>query len=1767
MRWNADIKEKIFDRIESGLLIGPAGAPNGRVTVQADWMLNSTSPVYANSRRGSYRYYRSPDAVEHEIPAIQSIQITRSLSQDIATCQITIYNAWHELNEDQPELAGQLGKPGYFWPKRGDGDSGPTWNQSPSMGAYRKDGTWDDEFSWRNVLVEDALIFTYQGYGGRPTAGNYISVDQNIEDGHVLMTGAWLVDSVVGNSQGIISLNCRDVGRLLLDQIVFPPTVPTGLYPLEYVPPGKSRFDSLWGPRAQAVPSSSYGSRGPVQVNAGNTSAMQVSGDPFLADHPLEAALDGDIQDFYLTEAFPRRIDGTGPTDTAWFELVIPQSYERNVSSVALTSWAGGYKVFVSVMVNNDWQEGVLVNGKIEDSKNVPAPFGQGKDIPYVTEVYMPETVPGGGSQRGEQTVYAELRRKITQLERFYAGSMTERERQRLYGKSTVPEEDELVQFVDVQRIRISVQRFYYSGMPNSSGDQYRAGFRTVQVYCLGQNTTPYEMTAENRPWTWSIQPHPTRGYWVLENTGTIHGFGDAADYDSNSPEYDPIDNIGLGTRWIPWGASTLYGRYNHYHDWPMPEGQVNAPSGTLLPTGEIMTGGSPPAGSRPPFSGGTIWHSQRPRAHDVAITRSGKGFWVVDWQGRVYAHGDAEYHGQWTVLPPGRAADWRVSWYRLYREGVTQMNDSRGVMRQIDPDWRYNGLWSSAWCSRPNVFCTGIASTNTGNGYWILFSNGSVFGFGDAVDNSKGLPAGITRGNDPTAIAFERIQGRYLHYGRVSYGYTKSYFLSGKGTAIESHPKKKGFWVVDECGQVFNYGEAKHFGQLNNRSYNGGADNSFTLRLFDYAVDITATDTGEGYWILFNSGLIAAFGDAVAKGPINLGDLNKEYEDDIIMQGSRPFGAPPGSVSLFTWDDLADPSTQGYGVLSQANQFSVDYYSKLFYSMARDQDGRGYWVLRADGEVYFHEATDWGNPGWNGLTGYRWHEGNFDGDWAKIVKELVMWAGFTFFEDIKDQRNIQATPPQGFAGTLAEYEEVNVLGGIETTAIKQEIEITGSKWDKKYIIDVIRELAEVVGYVVYIDQEGGFRFRSPNWWRSGNFDYNGERIWILEDGEDIFRIPEQYAQELGAEPFIPIVHEETDMIAYTATINNTDKRWQIIIGTETPDPRDITRTAQVQYFPPHVLDEVRPGVPSSRMIPRTAIWTSHVFENVEERQLMAELIGIHNHFAGRTGTVSAVANPALDVDDQIRIVERTTSETAIHRIQGISTQMNLDDGTYIMDLQTHWLGSADNWVLVTTADGEPWDAEKEGGYGTSDRVSYNGVTYISTIDDNTSTPGSGPEWIEQTSVENPYVVISDRLDSWQRETDRGLELSGYAQPNNFDLQVTGSFTTAVKSLSEVDVGWGVWLDDEDLELSDDETVFEYVNYKSFGRGLLWPFSSGATPYEYEDDGESYDAARMRAVNQRFMLTLGSIPDHLQGEGDDGGDDGLITESRPGVNWEGVSTHDVSDSSDLATAGLPSGVTIVPAEWVGDSTGNGTASSFHAWWHFDEAPRPRYSEASVTLTIDTQPTVNDLYYWALSLEFTDENSGNILSGAHCGLQWFNPYPNYKAVNWGGYEYDSNGPRGDLILEGSGSSLNSPVNNPNTFSYNWVQGQDYRFRVFRVTNQVGQPAGTSRWRCTVTNVSTNITTVVRDLYAYGDRIYGIAVWSEVFASCDAPSVSILWNSFEALRMNGTPDTVDEFYLTYQQQNGCSNTNTETYGGGLRQRTNTGRFNLHETYLSI
>lgn len=224
-----------------------------------------------------------------------------------------------------------------------------------------------------------------------------------------------------------------------------------------------------------------------------------------------------------------------------------------------------------------------------------------------------------------------------------------------------------------------------------------------------------------------------------------------------------------------------------------------------------------------------------------------------------------------------------------------------------------------------------------------------------------------------------------------------------------------------------------------------------------------------------------------------------------------------------------------------------------------------------------------------------------------------------------------------------------------------------------------------------------------------------------------------------------------------------------------------------------------------------------------------------------------------------------------------------------------------------------------------------------------------------------------------------------------------------------------------------------------------------------------------------------------------------------------------------------------------------TASSFHIWWHVP-GTEPLVDVRAVCEVL-VAPRVDALYFWALQVGFSD---GALAHGAaHTGLQWHSRGRWGRAVNWGGY-HDPRDGGGEL----PGSRPRLAALNPqgNTARYGWRPGVPYRFQVTR---------SDTGWRATVTDVSTGRSTVIRDLHAEGGYLVDPVVWSEVFASCAAPSVTVRWTGLEAVTASGRLVRPRTATVTYQAPDagGCGNTTVGTDGVGLLQTTNTTRGVAH------
>lgn len=263
------------------------------------------------------------------------------------------------------------------------------------------------------------------------------------------------------------------------------------------------------------------------------------------------------------------------------------------------------------------------------------------------------------------------------------------------------------------------------------------------------------------------------------------------------------------------------------------------------------------------------------------------------------------------------------------------------------------------------------------------------------------------------------------------------------------------------------------------------------------------------------------------------------------------------------------------------------------------------------------------------------WQEpGNYF-DYVEIIKDLLLWSGWWLYQPVVTG-------------------EPNVFGNLETTGAWADKGCLDEEYfDKKPVIEVINSIKEIVGYLFYIDDEGGARFESPNWWASGNFNEAGQ--WTA---------------------FIPEIDEALQLTDYSVVASGDNYRTEIIVANSDPDKNINSGSTITARFRPEAGDLLRG-------IERSAMWIDDDFKDAAEMQILAELVAMQLFFQQRVGNVSCAANPAIQINDQVRIFERTTGETNIHYVRGLNTQHDIESGVYTMTLTTHWLGSDNDWVIT----------------------------------------------------------------------------------------------------------------------------------------------------------------------------------------------------------------------------------------------------------------------------------------------------------------------------------------------------------------------------------------------------------------------------------------------------------------------------------------------------
>jgi hypothetical protein len=349
--------------------------PVGRVTWSKGLLLETQS-----ERDGvSTVRYLDKTAPETEFFGIRNIEIDRSIGTDAATATIVMWNV--SSSWTRPEGVDTGPSPGYLTPGRGNAKV-PTMSvfnsisvSDPSTGGsktYPTDWGYSNN-TYRDVLVPNTVLRTYQGYGSDnfDAMGNELAPDDPgyilpKNDNSLYQTGVWLIDNVTFNSDGTITIQCRDLAKLLIEQYIYPPMIPINRFPLIYCPANgpAGRKESV-GKNVAKFHSSS------VDTKHGRNKPIR--------GHRGTDAFDSHANTYWLSNAT------SSPGDYAWLQAKV----SGPINELVVDFEYGNCIVYVCIHEHGQWlgtQKISGVSGSVKDNREnlTPVEGNSGQGFFYV---------------------------------------------------------------------------------------------------------------------------------------------------------------------------------------------------------------------------------------------------------------------------------------------------------------------------------------------------------------------------------------------------------------------------------------------------------------------------------------------------------------------------------------------------------------------------------------------------------------------------------------------------------------------------------------------------------------------------------------------------------------------------------------------------------------------------------------------------------------------------------------------------------------------------------------------------------------------------------------------------------------------------------------------------------------------------------------------------------------------------------------------------------------------------------------------------------------------------------------------------------------------------------------------------------------------------------------------------------------------------------------------------------------------------------------
>jgi hypothetical protein len=286
---------------------------------------------------------------------------------------------------------------------------------------------------------------------------------------------------------------------------------------------------------------------------------------------------------------------------------------------------------------------------------------------------------------------------------------------------------------------------------------------------------------------------------------------------------------------------------------------------------------------------------------------------------------------------------------------------------------------------------------------------------------------------------------------------------------------------------------------------------------------------------------------------------------------------------------------------------------------------------------------------------------GNIE-DYTSAVAWILAWGGFFWPRDSSDLSYVTHSD-----GERVNYVHSNddlrykgrpvlphgtIWGDLMFTGTSPVAALKAEQFDKQPLSDCINRIKEIIGFNFFVDESGGAIWRLPNIYALGNY------ISGATGGPNGGRTLDYVT-----------VDEDTTLLGLATEVSSRNVRERVFVSNVSGKYGAMTQGYD----------------PAKANLRRYGGWTDTNFETLEETKVMADFITLRQFMTYRQSTITIAANPQIQIDDQIRIYEKVTSDTYFHYVTGINSNHDIASGRWTYDITTSWLGTDPNtreWVV-----------------------------------------------------------------------------------------------------------------------------------------------------------------------------------------------------------------------------------------------------------------------------------------------------------------------------------------------------------------------------------------------------------------------------------------------------------------------------------------------------